>query len=60
AAGAVVTNDTVVPAGALALGVPASIRPDASHVWLIEASAAEYVANAARYRRELRRVDRPD
>lgn len=53
-AGAVVTNDFVVPAGALAVGVPAKIRENASSVEMIAASAAVYVDNARRYRRELR------
>ncbi|MDE3085317.1 MAG: gamma carbonic anhydrase family protein [Acidobacteriota bacterium] len=56
-AGAVVPNGTEIPPGALAVGVPVTIRPDASHVELIRASAEEYVRNAARYRHELRRID---
>lgn len=56
-AGAVVPNGTHVPPGALAVGVPARIKPDASHVELIRISAEEYVKNCRRYRQELRRVD---
>ena len=56
-AGAVVTNDMRVPAGALALGVPAQIKPDRSHEQIIELMAKVYVDNAARYKRGLRRID---
>lgn len=56
-AGAVVPNGVVVPAGALALGVPATVKPGASHSELIRVSAEEYVKNARRYRAELRRID---
>ncbi len=56
-ANAVVPNKMIVPAGALALGVPVTIRPDASHLTLIRLSADEYVANATRYRHGLRRID---
>ena len=56
-AGAVVPNRTQVPPGALAVGVPARIKPDASHVELIRLSAEEYVKNCRRYRDELRRID---
>lgn len=55
-ANAVVPNNMVVPSGALALGVPATIRPDRSNQTLIKVSAAEYVANGRRYRAELRRL----
>jgi len=55
-ANAVIPNRMVVPAGALAVGVPATIRPGASNTALIAVSAAEYVRNAERYRSELRRV----
>jgi len=55
-ANAVVPNNMVVPPGALALGVPATIREGASNVSLNKLSAAEYVANAKRYRATLRRV----
>jgi len=53
-AGAVVRNRMVVPENALAVGVPATIRADQSDPSAIEASAALYVANARRYREELR------
>jgi carbonic anhydrase/acetyltransferase-like protein (isoleucine patch superfamily) len=54
AAGAVVRNRTDVPEGALAVGVPAQIREGASDAAAITLGAASYVANARRYRSELR------
>ncbi|HQU25678.1 MAG TPA: gamma carbonic anhydrase family protein [Acidimicrobiales bacterium] len=54
AAGAVVRNRTDVPEGALAVGVPATVREGASDVELIRHSAELYVANARRYREQLR------
>jgi len=56
AAGAVVRNRTHVPPRATALGVPATMRPDSSDEAVAVASASLYVANARRYREELRRV----
>jgi carbonic anhydrase/acetyltransferase-like protein (isoleucine patch superfamily) len=56
-AGAVVSPGTDVPSGALALGVPARIRPDAVRPGQFADSVARYVANAERYRKELRRLD---
>ncbi len=56
-ANAVVPNNMVVPPGALALGVPAKIFEGRSDVPMIRLSAAEYVANAKRYRASLRRLD---
>jgi carbonic anhydrase/acetyltransferase-like protein (isoleucine patch superfamily) len=55
-AGAVVRNRMDVPANALAVGVPATIKPDASSEELILLSAALYVENAARYKKELREL----
>ena len=55
-AGAVVTNDMVVPAAALAVGVPASIKPDRSNPELIGAMAAVYVHNTERYLTGLRKI----
>ena len=57
AAGAVVRNHGVVPEDALAVGVPATIKENASNRAMIEASAAVYVHNATRYQSELRRLD---
>jgi carbonic anhydrase/acetyltransferase-like protein (isoleucine patch superfamily) len=56
-AGAVVPNDMVVPPLAMALGVPAKIRPDAVPEGAQAFAAAVYVDNGRRYREELRRID---
>lgn len=56
-AGAVVANDTEVPSGAMALGIPARIRPDSVSGEEIAAAAALYVRNGERYRTQLRRLD---
>lgn len=55
-AGAVVGNDMEVPSGAMALGVPARLRLDAVAPGSFADPVARYVANAERYRRELRRL----
>ena len=55
-ANAVVPNRMQVPPGALAIGVPAQIRPDRSDVMMIRLSADEYVANGHRYRESLERL----
>lgn len=54
---AVVTNDTEVPAGALALGTPAKIRPDAADQGLIDHSVQSYIDRAQLFRAQLRRLD---
>lgn len=56
-AGAVVSNGTEVPSGAMALGVPAKIKPDSVTPEFIEVAVAVYVENAKRYPKELRRID---
>lgn len=56
AAGCVVTNDFTVPANALAVGVPAKIKENGSSREMIQASAAVYVENARRYKKELREL----
>ena len=56
-AGAVVPNDMVVPSRAMALGVPAKIRPDSVDVADTLRNASEYVRNGERFRQELRRLD---
>jgi carbonic anhydrase/acetyltransferase-like protein (isoleucine patch superfamily) len=56
-AGAVVPNGMVVPSRAMALGVPAKIRPDSVDTDDTLRNAAEYVRNGERYRKELRRLD---
>ena len=56
AAGAVVRNRTEVPSRALAVGVPAQIKPDFTSEDEIAPQAALYVANARRYQTSLRRL----
>jgi carbonic anhydrase/acetyltransferase-like protein (isoleucine patch superfamily) len=56
-AGAVVPNKMVVPPLALAVGIPAQIKEGKSNLVIIQLSAAEYVANAKRYRENLQRID---
>lgn len=56
-AGAVVPAGLEVPSGAMALGVPAKVRPDSVTADQILPLAANYLANADRYRAELRRID---
>jgi len=56
-AGAVVPNDLEVPSGAMALGVPAKIKPDSVVPEAIELAVAVYVENGARYKADLRRLD---
>lgn len=56
-AAALVTNDTVVPDLAMALGVPARIRPDAVQPGANLPNAAVYAANAKWYREDLRPLD---
>jgi carbonic anhydrase/acetyltransferase-like protein (isoleucine patch superfamily) len=56
-AGAVVPNDMDVPSRAMALGVPATIKPDAVPEGVLAISADLYVENGARYKRDLRRLD---
>jgi carbonic anhydrase/acetyltransferase-like protein (isoleucine patch superfamily) len=55
-ANAVVTNGTVVPPHAMALGIPATIKEDAT-VGNFQAAVALYVSNGKRYKQELRRLD---
>ena len=56
-AGAVVSNGTEVPARAMALGVPARMRLEAVPAGAFTDAVQMYVANGARYRDGLRRVD---
>jgi carbonic anhydrase/acetyltransferase-like protein (isoleucine patch superfamily) len=53
-ANAVVANRKHVPPGSLALGVPAQIHYERSDLALIRLSAEQYVANAARFKAQLR------
>ncbi|MFX4285540.1 gamma carbonic anhydrase family protein [Janibacter sp. G349] len=58
AAGAVVRERAQVPAGSMAVGVPAQVRPvpaDAAE-W-IRFGVGEYLDNSTRYRDQLRRLD---
>lgn len=57
AANAVVLADTVVPTGGIAVGSPATIKPDRAKRELISMSAQAYVERAERFRSELRRLD---
>ena len=56
-AGALVPGSMEVPSGAMALGVPAKIRPDAVPAGSFADNVRMYVENAHRYRSELRRLD---
>ena len=56
-ANAVVLYDVAVPPGALAVGAPATIKPDRARMDDILHSVEMYVARADRYRKALRRVD---
>ncbi len=56
-ANAVVPNRMHVPAGALAVGVPATLRLGKSNPRVIEVAAAEYVSNGRRFRSKLTRID---
>jgi carbonic anhydrase/acetyltransferase-like protein (isoleucine patch superfamily) len=56
-ANAVVTNGTEVPSGAMALGIPATIKHGVVQEGQFAVAVALYVANGKRYREELRRLD---
>lgn len=56
-AGAVITNGMEVPPRALAVGVPAVIKPDRSRPEHIDAAARGYVENTTRFLKGLRRLD---
>jgi len=57
AANAVVLSDVDVPAGALAVGAPAVIKPGRARSDDILKSVENYVERAARYRDQLRRIE---
>lgn len=57
AAQALVPNKMEIPSGAMALGVPAKIRPNAVDPRLLAQAAEIYVRNAHWYNAELRRID---
>lgn len=54
---ALVPNGTEVPSGAMALGVPARIKPDSVDRALLAEAAEIYVHNSHWYNAELRRLD---
>jgi len=56
-AGAVVLDGTEIPPAALAVGVPAKIRPNGAAGAMLVAAASSYVRRGARYKAELRRLD---
>jgi carbonic anhydrase/acetyltransferase-like protein (isoleucine patch superfamily) len=56
-AGAFVGNQKVVPPLALAVGVPATIKEDAVRPGHFDMGVKSYVDRAARYAKELRRLD---
>lgn len=56
-AGAFVGNRVEVPSYAMALGVPAKIRPDAVKPGAFATAVQNYVDNGLRFRNELRRID---
>jgi carbonic anhydrase/acetyltransferase-like protein (isoleucine patch superfamily) len=56
-ANAVVTNGTEVPSGAMALGVPAVIKPGTVQPGRFAPIVEGYVANGRLYRSSLRRID---
>jgi carbonic anhydrase/acetyltransferase-like protein (isoleucine patch superfamily) len=58
-AGALVPGRLEVPERAMALGVPATVRLDAVAPGAFDENVRNYVDNATRYRRELRRLDGP-
>lgn len=57
AANSVVLDDTDVPAGALAVGSPATIKPGRARPELIAHGVETYVKRAIRFREQLRRID---
>lgn len=56
-AGAFVGNRVEVPSYAMALGVPAKIRPDAVKPGAFDMAVRHYVENGQRFKKELRRID---
>lgn len=56
-AGALVPNGMVVPSRAMALGVPAKLRPDAVTDEMVTDGVVMYTHNAQRYPQLLRRLD---
>ena len=57
AANSVVLNDTKVPAGALAVGAPATIKEGRARMADIEMAVAAYLHKGERFKNEMRRID---
>jgi carbonic anhydrase/acetyltransferase-like protein (isoleucine patch superfamily) len=57
AANAVVLSDVDVPPGALAVGAPATIKPDRARLGDTLRGVETYVARGRRFRQTLRRID---
>ena len=56
-ANSVVLNDTLVPAGALAVGSPAAIKEGRARAEDVKYGVQNYVERTARFKRDLRRID---
>jgi carbonic anhydrase/acetyltransferase-like protein (isoleucine patch superfamily) len=56
AANAVVLNDTEVPSGSIAVGIPATIKAGRARIEDIDRGVESYLGRTRRYRRELRRI----
>lgn len=56
-ANALVPNDMEVPSGAMALGVPAKLRPDSVTPEMIHSGVESYRARAKWFAADLRRID---
>lgn len=56
-ANAVVLYDTEVPSGAIAVGIPATIKLDKARASDIREGAQSYLHKAERYKQSLRRID---
>jgi carbonic anhydrase/acetyltransferase-like protein (isoleucine patch superfamily) len=56
-ANALLPNGTDVPSGALAVGVPAQIKPGRASTAMFDFIIAGYVANGRTYAKALRRLD---
>ena len=56
AANAVVLNDTEVPSGAIAVGIPATIKVGRARQADIDQGVDSYLQRSARYQREMRRI----
>jgi carbonic anhydrase/acetyltransferase-like protein (isoleucine patch superfamily) len=56
AGNAVILDDVEVPPGALAVGIPAKIRPGAARRGMAEGGARWYVDEGRRYLKEMRRI----